>query len=165
MSVHCCRWSTKCCGRLVSGPVPTCRILGLWPCTETGAAVSLFLFYFSPCQMSKPFLRVAQSTENRVTVPVRKTGGATLSPVSATSFRHTSSAVLRFVFILLNVVTLVIECLAVPCNTPSVKYIMRDIRPFLVSSLFCQKCALHIAQAANWIVFCTNGTVRELMST
>jgi hypothetical protein len=62
---------------------------------------------------------------------------------------------------LLNVVALVIECLAVPCNTPSVKYIMRDIRLFLVSSLFCKKCALHIAQAGNWIVYCTSGTVRE----
>ena len=68
--------------------------------------------------MSKPFLRVAQSTENSVTIPVRKAGGATLSPVSATSFVLTSSAILRVVFILLNVVTLVIECLAVPCNTP-----------------------------------------------
>ena len=79
-------------------------------------------------------------------------------PVSATSLRHTSSAVLRFVFILLNVVTFVIECLAVPCNTPSAKYIMRDIRPFLVS-LCCKTCALHIAQAANWIVYCTCGNV------
>lgn len=165
MSVHWCRLRTECCRRPISGPVPTCGILGPWPRTETGVDVPLFLFYFSPWRVSKPFLRVAQSSENSVTIPVRKTGGATLSPVSAASFRHTSSAVLRFVFILLNVVTLVIECLAFPCNTPSVKYIMRDIRPFLVSSLCCKKWALHIAQAANWIVNCTCGTVWELMPT
>jgi len=165
MSVHCLRLSIECCGWLISVPVSTCGILGPWPRTETGAAVPLFLFYFSPWQMLKPFLRVAQSTENSITIPVRKAGGATLSPVSATSFRHTSSTVLRFVLILLNVVTFVIECVAVPCNTPSVKYIMRDIRPFLVPSLCCKKCALHIAQAANWIMYCTCGTVWELMPT
>jgi hypothetical protein len=133
MSVHCCRLSTECYWRLISVPVPTCGILEPWPRTETGAALPIFLFYFSQWRMSKPFLGVAQSTENSVTIRVMKTGGATLSSVSAVSFRHASSAVLRFVLILLNVVTLVIECLAVPCNTPSVKYIMRDIRPFLVS--------------------------------
>lgn len=79
--------------------------------------------------MSKPFVRVAQSSENSVNIPVRKTGGAKLSPVSATSFRHTSCAVLRFVLIELNVVTFVIECVAVACNTPSVKYIYNDGHP------------------------------------
>jgi len=66
----------------------------------------------------------------------------------------TSSALLRFVFILLNVVTLVIESLAVPCNTPSVKYIMRDIRRFLCHhyALRNAHCILHRLPIGSCIV-------------
>jgi len=111
--------------------------------------------------MSQPFLRVAQSSENRVTIPVRKTGGGKLSPVSVTSFRHTSSAVLRFVLILLNVVTFAIECEAVACNTPSVKHITRDIVRFLclhyaVRNAHCVLHRLPIGSCIVLVVLCEN---------
>jgi hypothetical protein len=161
MSVHWCRLSTERCRRLISVPVYTFGILGPWPRTETSAAVPLFLFNFSPWRMSKPFLRVAQSTENSVTTPVRKTGGATSCYLLQTHLFCGITFCFRFV----GCCDVVIECLAVHCNTRSVKYIMRDIRPFLVSSLCCKKCALNIAKAANWIVYCACGTVWELMPT